>query len=115
MMNSNVNTRIEMLKKYLLEDPQDSFIRYALALELLNINELTESERLFQTLLKNDPDYLASYYHYGKLLESMQNFETAAEIYKSGIQIAKNQNNQQTLKELKAALESISSEDDEME
>ncbi|MBP6335761.1 MAG: hypothetical protein KA444_09845 [Bacteroidia bacterium] len=112
MVNSGVITRIEVLKKYLNEDPQDSFIRYALALELFNINELQESENLFRSLLYDDPEYLAAYYQYGKLLEIIQNFKSASEIYTKGILVAKKHNNQQTLNELKAALESIADETD---
>lgn len=114
-MNSNVNTRIELLKRYLTDDPQDSFIRYALALELFNINELAESEKLFQALIQDDPEYLATYYPYGKLMEMTQNFDSAASIYSAGIVIAQNKNNLQTGKELKAALDSLIDENDEME
>ncbi len=76
-MNATENTRIEMLRRYLQEDPEDSFIRYALAMELANINKLGESEDLFKELLIKDPEYIATYYQYGKLMEMMQNFDFA--------------------------------------
>ena len=114
-MNSSSNTRLENLKKYLSDDPKDSFLRYALAIELINQNEQEEAGRLLHELIEDDPDYLATYYQYGKLLEQIDNYQEAIEIYKVGLKIAEKQNNARTFKELKQAIESLNDNKDEIE
>ncbi|HNQ61884.1 MAG TPA: tetratricopeptide repeat protein [Bacteroidia bacterium] len=106
-MDDALNTRIENLKKYLLDDPNDSFLRYALAIELFKNNELPESQRIFENLIIDNPEYLATYYQYGKFLEEIEDFAKATMVYETGIKIAEKQNNMRTVKELKEALRSV--------
>jgi len=106
-MDKPINSRIENLKKYLSEDPKDSFLRYALAMELYKNKEISESRKIFKDLILEYPEYLASYYQYGKLLEENQQSDEAIKIYGEGIKIAEKQNNIRTVKELKEALYSL--------
>lgn len=103
--------RIENLQNFLIEDPDDHFSRYALALEYQRLGDDTKAAELFSYLLEHVPDYLAAYYQYGKLLEKQQNAEKAAHIFKMGIAIAQKQGNGKTKRELESALSELS--DDE--
>ena len=54
-------------------------------------------------LIKEDKNYVASYYQLGKLYESLNEVEKAMEIYKNGIEIAQKSENKKTLIELQEA------------
>lgn len=98
-----MNTRIEIIKKYLEEDPSDSFLRYALALEFMELKETEKAYSQLEKLINDDPDYLASYYMAGKTAEELGKNDEALKWYSEGILIARDQQNQNTLNELNAA------------
>ena len=61
--------RIEKLKEYLEISPADSFLKHALALEYIKLGDDEKAKGFFTEILKQEPGYVASYYHLGKLLE----------------------------------------------
>lgn len=107
--------KIAKLAMYLKKNPNDSFSKFALALELLKQNEVTKSRVLFESILKQDPEYLGVYYHLGKLYEQIGFLQQAHDLYTEGIELAKNQKNGKTESELKDALELIKIELDHEE
>ena len=100
-------TRLEQLLRFYKEDPTDPFSIYGLALEYQK-TDAKESERFFDQLLSQFPDYLPAYYHAAKLKSSLGSNEKALELYKLGIELAKK------LKELKAQQELKSAHDELM-
>jgi tetratricopeptide (TPR) repeat protein len=98
-----MKSRIEQLQEFLKEDSNDSFLKYALALEYVRVEENETARDCFLKLIENDENYVASYYQLGKLYESLNDLEKAIEIYKKGIKIAKNSKNKKTLLELQKA------------
>jgi tetratricopeptide (TPR) repeat protein len=94
---------IEELKKYLEDDPGDTFTLYALALELVKIESYAEAQTIFSGLVEKYPDYLPAYYQYGKLSEKMNDFTKANETYIKGIELAKKKNDLKTMNEIKEA------------
>ncbi len=102
-MNSE---RLELLKKYYNEDPQDPFSIYGLAIEYQKY-DLSESRKYFEILLNQHADYLPTYYHVGHLYEDLNEEDLAIKAYKDGIEIARSQANEMTLRELKNALDEL--------
>ena len=100
----NMN-KIDSLKQFLTITPNDSFLQHALALEYIKINEDNAAKLLFENILKNDSNYVGSYYHLGKLLERTNNNTEAVTIYKQGMLMAKAVKDMHTYNELQAALE----------
>ncbi len=98
-----MNQRIEQILTFLREDPEDSFMNYALGLEYLKENKTEEAIELFQKILKNEPSYSACYYQLGKVLESLGEVDKAGEIYQKGMEVTKNDPNRKTYMELKEA------------
>ncbi len=98
-----MNDKIATLKKYLKDNPDDSFTRFALALELLKQDETDKARKLFEAIRNDDPDYVGVYYHLGKLYESQDKVDRAIDIYDEGIEVAQEQNEQRTLSELQEA------------
>jgi Tfp pilus assembly protein PilF len=98
-----MKSRIEQLQEFLKEDSNDSFLRYALALEYVRVEKNDTARDIFLKLIKEDKNYIATYYQLGKLYESLNDSEKAKEIYKKGIKIAQKSENKKTLLELQEA------------
>jgi tetratricopeptide (TPR) repeat protein len=97
-----MNNRLEILREFVAEEPQDPFNHYALATELLKTDK-AESKQIFEYLLENHADYLATYYHLGALYVELGEQQLAEKTYLSGIELARKIGNEKTLKELKGA------------
>ncbi|MFC0183620.1 hypothetical protein SAMN04515674_11738 [Pseudarcicella hirudinis] len=96
------NDRLSHLLAFFEEDPDDPFNIYALATEYLK-SDLTKSRVLFENLLQNHPDYLATYYHAAQLYFDLEEMELAKTTYLKGIETATIQKKDKALKELKGA------------
>jgi Tfp pilus assembly protein PilF len=103
MTNPRLHYILEMLEK----EPNDSFLRYALALEYARGNETQKAIEQLEDLLLNDVNYLGAYYQLGKYYEETEQQQKAAETYQKGIAIARLQNNKKTLGELNEALQQL--------
>ena|ERR1700743_1166 len=99
--------RIEKLKEFLLTDPQDSFIKHALALEYIKAGDETTARRLLEEVLDNDPAAVGSYYHLGKLLERTGEADLALQWYKKGMAAAGKAGEKRTYNELHAAYDDL--------
>jgi Tfp pilus assembly protein PilF len=100
--------RINKLKAFLLEQPGDSFLQHALALEYIKVGDDNEARLLFEKILNRDPGYVGSYYHLAKLLERQQEFDRAIAVYHEGIEAAKAAGDNHAKNELQMALDEIS-------
>jgi Tfp pilus assembly protein PilF len=98
------NERIKALKLLLEKEPEDSFLNYALALEIHKEGDTSQAIQKIVDLLRLDPSYLGAYLQLGQLYESQGMVEKAAAIYKQGLDLATKQNNKRTLSELQQAL-----------
>lgn len=101
-----------MLKKYMKENPDDPFNKYALALEYIDLDR-NISKTYFDKLIANHPEYLPTYYHAANLYLEMNNVEEAKKLYNNGIELAEKQGDINTIKELKNALCTLIMEDEE--
>ncbi len=99
--------RIEKLLEYMETADKDSFLQHALALEYIKIGDDEKARALFNELLLREPTYVGSYYHLGKLLERVGDFDKAIRIYKRGIEEAKKAGDNHARSELQGALEEI--------
>lgn len=99
-------SRIELLKKYIEEEPNEPFNHYALANEYL-ASDAQKALNLFSEVLVKFPDYLPTYYQTAKLLEEFELEEKALNIYTAGIELAKIQGNHKTLNELNSAYQNL--------
>ena len=105
--------KVKQLASYIKENPNDSFSKFALALEFRKDGEFKKARILFEDILSSDPDYVGVYYHLGKLYEVLDRMNDAKELYEKGIDIADEQNETRTKKELKEALQQLKMEMEE--
>ena len=96
--------RMQQLQEMLKDEPKDSFLNYALALEYAKMDDLQKAVELIEKVLATDENYLGAYYQLGKYYELMQEPEKATAIYTKGATIAKLQKNNKALGELNEAL-----------
>jgi Tfp pilus assembly protein PilF len=99
--------RIEILKGFLKDNPDDSFSRYALALEFVKLGQNDEALREFEAVGKNDPDYVATYYQLGQLYQKLGLKHEAEKTFRTGITVAAKMGDEHTRSELEAALETL--------
>ncbi len=99
--------RIEKIMEILQDQPKDSFLKHALALEYIKIDKEDEAIIQFVELLNNEPDYVGSYYHLAKLYERNQETDAAIEIYKKGMEVAKKLKDNHNLNELRSAYDNL--------
>jgi tetratricopeptide (TPR) repeat protein len=104
-------SRIEQLLEFLKESPNDNFLRYALAQEYVKTGQKETGYEYYLGLIKDAPDYVATYYHLGKLYESDDNNSKALVTYSKGIEIAQKIGDQHSLSELQSAKLELEMED----
>lgn len=81
-------SRRDKLKQLLLDDPNDPFLHYALANELIKDGENEDGIQMLFDTIESHPDYVASYFRVGQALSEVQRNEEAATIVKRGIGVA---------------------------
>src|SRR2546430_55783 len=64
-------SRIELLRGFIAQRPDDPFPRYALALEYKNAGQLEEAWETFKVLMDTHRDYVPAYLHAGQTLSAL--------------------------------------------
>ncbi|MTI32117.1 tetratricopeptide repeat protein [Xanthovirga aplysinae] len=98
-MNSE---RTKQLLGFLKKDPDDPFIKYAIAMEYQKTDK-KKALFYFESLLKEHEDYLPTYYHVAKLLIDINQKKEVEGIFKKGIELAQKQGDYLALRELQNA------------
>lgn len=102
-------SRLEFLQEALNNNPDDAFVRYALAMELTK-SAPEEAWPHFDYLLTRHPEYSATYYQAGIFLWKQGRREEAQKVLAQGIAVTRRQGNQHAQSELQAALDELTSE-----
>jgi len=97
------NDRKKTLLAFLADDPDDSFVRFALAKEYEKEGTLKKALDTYMELKDRDPDYLGLYYHMAALQIQLNQVTKAIDTYDTGIALAKKQADFHALSELHTA------------
>jgi len=101
------NPRIEQIKTFLNETPEDAFLLYALATEYVALSQDDKALQIYVKLVKEQPNYFATYYHLGKLYERIGEDDKAEAIYEKGLAITKELGEKHAHGELRGAYEEL--------
>jgi len=102
-----MKSRKETLEEFVAVDPNDSFSRYALALELEKEGEEANAVAQFRQVIDRDSSYVAAYYHLGKVLARTGHDDEARDVYRKGLIAAVAANDQRTSTEIQEALDAL--------
>ena len=102
-----MSARADALRALLAQDPNNAFARYGLALDHANRGDLESAVQEFQTVIANNADYCAAYFHGGQTLEKLGRLPEAAGLYRQGIEATRRTGDAHTRSELEAALSMI--------
>ena len=102
-----MNERINKIQDFLKQNEHDLFLNHALALEYIKIGERQKALQYFEKNRSTDPNYVATYYHLGKLLEGLGNIKNALHIYEEGMKISKLLGDQHSYNELQSVYEDL--------
>jgi tetratricopeptide (TPR) repeat protein len=97
------DSRISKLQDFLSRSPEDPFLVHALALEWVKLGDEEKARELFEKNRTVRPEYVATYYHLGKLLERVGDTESAVNIYSEGMTQAKASGDNHSYNELQGA------------
>lgn len=103
-------TRLEQLLQFLKEEPNDAFLRYAVATEYAK-TDVQQALVYYEDLLQNHPDYVPTYYHAANLYVALNARDKAEQTFKTGIQKARLQEDHLALRELQNAYQEFLFED----
>jgi tetratricopeptide (TPR) repeat protein len=103
-------TRLEALQKFLEKEPNDSFTRYAIALEYASLNDPHKAVSSLEELIKSDRDYVPAYQQLGSILAGLDRKKEALKILEQGVQIATTNGDLHAAQEMKDAVEEIGEE-----
>lgn len=102
-------SRLELLKKYVNEDPSDPFLLYGLAIETRK-SEPAEAMILFRKLKSEHPDYLPLYYQAAVLAFELSHANECLAMIEEGMVVGKAQGDAKTVAELEALGEQVRAE-----
>ncbi len=98
-----MTTRLQQLFTFLETNPDDAFLIFAIAKEFEGMGERDKAVSFYNRLIEEQPNYIGTYYHLGKLYEKLDNETQAIVTYNSGIAAARNMNDLHALAELQNA------------
>lgn len=96
------NDRLEKLLEFLKNEPDDEFLKYALATEYLRLNDTEKALFYYENLVTKHPDYVGTYYHLGKLYEALSRKDDAISTYEKGMITARKMRDNHALSELQS-------------
>lgn len=94
-------------------NPEDPFIIYALAREYEQKQATMQALLMYEHLVTDHPDYIATYYHYAKLLHGAGNTNEAIRLINLGIEWGMKVKDMHAVSEMKGLLSSWSDENDD--
>jgi tetratricopeptide (TPR) repeat protein len=107
MMSSEADqSRRRFLEEVVRNQPDDTFARYGLAMELAQ-DEPAAAWTHFSYLLENHPEYAATYYQAGAFLTKQGRLEEARKVLTTGLEVTGRQGKKHAQSELQAALDDL--------
>lgn len=102
--------RLDTLKSWVEESPDDEFSRYALAMELAKLERGDEAAEQFEELIRRSPTYHPAYLQFGSLLARLGRKDGARAVFERGLEVTREVGEDHANEEIQVALDALSSE-----
>ena len=106
-------SRLDKLLEFINNEPDDEFLKYALATEYLRLNDTDKALSYYEDLINNHPNYTGTYYHLGKLYEALNRKPDAIATYEKGMQITREKRDNHAFSELQAVYREAMGDDED--
>ncbi len=100
-------SRRERLETMLGQEPNDAFLHFGLAMELVKEQRLEEAVQHFDRAAAIDPNYVAAHYHKGHALMTAGRVDEARRVLSEGMRIAEAAGEGHAASEMQALLEQL--------
>ncbi|MFN5532089.1 MAG: tetratricopeptide repeat protein [Planctomycetaceae bacterium] len=97
----------EKLEALLQESPDDTFLNYALALQLAAEGDVRGGIDRLTRLSEREPGYVPTWFQLGQLLAQAQETERAKQVLAKGIEMARRSGDQHAEGEMRGLLDSL--------
>jgi len=102
-----MSDRLLTLNAFLKENPEDTFILFAIAKEHEGLGEIQLALEYYLKLKSIDKEYIGLYYHLGKLYEQLNEGAKAKNTYLDGVTLARSKSDFHAASELTGALDAM--------
>lgn len=99
--------RLQNLREILAQDPNNTFARYGLAMELSHRGETEAAMTEFRRLIETNPDYTAGYFMAAQTLSRAGRNEEAKQLLHQGIASAQRTGNRHAEAEMQGMLDEL--------
>jgi hypothetical protein len=110
LKEKNVATRREKIEAMLVDDPNDTFLRYSLAMELDKEQVHDASLEKLAELTKDSPPYIPAFFMAGQQLVRLERIDEARSFLRDGIEQARTQGDSHAAGEMSEFLASLGRE-----
>jgi Tfp pilus assembly protein PilF len=97
-------SRKEQIEEMLADDPNDTFLRYGLAMEHVSAGDDAAALHCLQELLQVAPDYVPAYVQAGQLCARAGRDNEAKALFRTGIDVARRNGDQHAAGEMEGFL-----------
>ena len=102
-------SRREQIESMLQDDPSDTFLRYALAMEYDKEGQHDQALEGFAQLTKGDPPYVPAFFMAGQMLARLDRINESRDFLREGIEQARAQGDTHAAGEMSEFLASLGS------
>jgi hypothetical protein len=100
-------SRRQRIEAMLVDDPDDTFLRYSLAMELDKEGDHDASVAKFMELTRDNPPYVPAFFMAGQQLARLSCIEEARSVLQDGVSAARNQGDHHAEREMSEFLASL--------
>ena len=102
-----MSQRLNQLLSFYENNPNEPFILFALAKEYESLENPDAAKEFYQLLVDNHPTYTGTYFHFVRLLHSVEETSLMMDIYQKGLAITKSEGDRHAFGELMGLGEEI--------
>ena len=100
-------SRREKLQQLLHDDPDDPFLHYGLANEMLKDGDTREGIQVITDVIERFPDYVAAYFRAGQAMAEEGDNQAARDVVTAGIAVARRVGNEHAAGEMTEFLQML--------